>query len=256
MTALVDLERVFLFTLLMARATGIIVASPFFGERVVPNKVKILLVPTLALFMITFAPNRLPQPDSLARLAMILAAELSIGVAIGFLARLLLLAFEMAGHIVAIQIGFGLAQVFDPVQGHQQNLISRWYWMIGMTCFLAFGGHHHILRALAATLEVLPPGVGLTSPAVVEMLTRSTASCFASMLSLGAPVIGVLLLTSMGLGILARTVPQMNVFIVGFPIKIAAGVAAIMLSLPFLMEVARHEVAALAARLSTLLAQA
>ena len=256
MTTLFDLDRVFLFTLLVARATGIVVASPFLGDRIVPTRVKVLLVPVLALFMITFAPTGAARTESLAHFVGAVAAELSIGFALGFVARLVLVAFEMAGHVIAIQIGFGLAQVFDPVQGHAQNLLSRWYWIIGMTCFLGFGGHHHLLRALAGTLEWIPPGAGFLSPEIVDTMARLSAQSLATMMAIAAPVIGVLLLTSMGLGILARTVPQMNVFIVGFPIKIAAGILGIVLSLPFVMEVARREMNALALRLSFLLNQA
>jgi flagellar biosynthetic protein FliR len=179
-------------------------------------------------------------------------AELSVGLAIGFVARMAILAFEMAGQIVAIQMGFGIASVFDPMQGHQANILGRWMWILGMVLFLGLNGHHHLLRAVAGTLDLVPPGRGLLSAATVETVVDAGAECLTTAMRIGAPAVGVLLLTTVGLGLLARTVPQMNVFIVGFPIKITAGLAALLLSMPYLLEVARREVGALVQRLSIL----
>ena len=100
--------------------------------------------------------------------------------------------------------------------------------------------------------ELLPPGTGLLGAEVVETIVKFSADSFSAAVTVAAPAIGVLLLTSLGLGFLARTVPQMNVFIVGFPIKITAGIVAIMLSLPFVLEVARRDVGDLVNRLATL----
>jgi flagellar biosynthetic protein FliR len=239
-----DLDRIFLLALLLARASGLVATAPFLGERSVPRKVKILFAVALAFLMLTFAPA-VPVPDSLVSLGLLVAAELSVGLVLGFAGRLLLMAFEMAGQVVAIQMGFGMAQVIDPVSGYRSTIVARWL-------FLGLSGHHVLLRALAGSLDVLPPGRGLLSPGVVEAMTRFTAQSLSTAMSVAAPAIGILLLTSMGLGILARTVPQMNVFIVGFPIKITAGIVAVAFSLPYLLEVARREVGVLVERLAQL----
>lgn len=256
MTALFDLDRIFLFALLVARVAGLVVAAPFFGERMVPRRVKILLVVTLALLMLTFAPPAPAAPSSLVELVVLSGLELTVGLAIGFTGRLVLVAFEMAGGVIAIQMGLGMAQVIDPMQAYRGNLLTRWMWIVGMTLFLGLNGHHHLLRALAGTMDLVPPGRGLVSAGVVEAMVGFGADSFVRAMQIGAPAIGVLLLTSAGLGILARTVPQMNVFIVGFPVKIAAGIAAILLTMPYLLEVARREVAELVGQLSTLMLSA
>jgi flagellar biosynthetic protein FliR len=249
---LFDLDRIFLFSLLLARAGGLVAAAPFLGEGSVPRKVKIFLVLSLAALMLTFAPAPLARARAFPELVVLLAGELCIGLAMGFLGRLFLMAFEMAGQIVAIQMGFGMAQIMDPISGYRTTVMGRWMWLVGMTFFLGLSGHHHLLRALAGSLELLPPGRGFVSDRVVEVMTRFTADSLGTAMSIAAPAIGILLLTSMGLGILARTVPQMNVFIVGFPIKITAGIVAMLVSLPYLLEVARREVGELVYRLAAL----
>ena len=256
MTELLQPQSVLLFTLLVARASGLIVAAPFLGERIVPRKVKILFAIALAFLMYSTDPVAPEVPAGLPGLVFLAGAELTVGLVIGFLTRLLLLAFEMAGQVVAIQMGLAVAQVFDPINSTRQNILGRWMWLVGMACFLGMGGHHFLLRALAGSLDILPVGQGLLNHATVELMVRSSGESLATALSIAAPAIGVLLLTSLGLGILARTVPQINVFIVGFPVKIAAGIAAIIASLPYVLEVARREVAMLAGRLATLFAAA
>lgn len=252
MITLFDLDRVLLFALLLARAGGLVAAAPFLGEPTVPTKVKALLVAALAFLMLTISPAPVATPQGRIDLVLLMAAELSVGLAMGFVARLFLMAFEMAGQIIAIQMGFGMAQVMDPVSGFRSTIMARWMWVVGMTFFLSLSGHHHLLRALSGSLQILPPGKGMLSAPVVEGMARLSADSFGTAMSVAAPAIGILLLTSMGLGILARTVPQMNVFIVGFPIKITAGIVAVLLSLPYLLEVARREVGELAVRLASL----
>lgn len=252
LTTLFDLDRILLFTLLLARVSGLVAVAPFLGERLVPVRVRALFAGTLALLMLSFAPQPPRMPVNLVDLVVLAAGEVMIGLALGFAGRLLIQAFEMAGHIIAIQMGFAMAQVFDPMQGHSGNLLGRWMWIVGMTLFLGLNGHHHLLRALGGSLDLAPPGSGFPAVGVTEAIVRLGGDSFVTALRIGAPVIGILLLTTVALGILARTVPQMNVFVVGFPVKIAAGIAALALSLPYLLDVARREVGELVHRLSAI----
>ncbi len=252
MITLLDLDGIYLFGLLLGRASGFVLTAPFFGERLVPRVVKALLVGALALLMLPLVTQRPPTPEALSAMVLAAAGEILLGVAMGFVARLLFMAFEMAGHIVSFQMGFAMAAVVDPMQPQRQTLMARWLWMAGMTLFLTLGGHHHLLRALRHSLETLPPGVGGMGLDAVAALTRFSADALVAALQVAAPAVGILLLTSMALGILARTVPQMNVFIVGFPIKITAGIVGVLWSLPYLIEVARREIGTLVHRIALL----
>ncbi|GJM43971.1 MAG: flagellar biosynthetic protein FliR [Gemmatimonadota bacterium] len=247
-----DLGQIYVFGLLLGRAGGLVSMAPFFGERLVPRKVKILLVAALAFLMVPLAEVHPTAPEALSTIVFALIGEISIGVAMGFLAQLLILAFNMAGEIISYQMGFAMAAFMDPTQPFRQTVMGRWMWMCAMALFLTLGGHHFLLRALRFSLQQLPPGQAFLSNADVSALTRFSADAFGTALQMAAPAVGVLLLTSMALGILARSVPQMNVFIVGFPLKITAGIVGLAWALPYLAEVARRDITELAHRLALL----
>jgi len=251
-TLLPDLDRIWLFGLLLARAGGLVAMAPFLGERLVPRKVRILLVGMLALVMIPLVSAPPAAPSDLGGLVSAVAAELLVGVAMGFLARLLVLGFSMAGEVVSYQMGFALAALMDPMQPNRQTVMGRWMWLAAMTLFLGLGGHHVLLRALGFTLDTLPPGSTVVTDGLVALLARASADTFLRGMQIAAPTVGILLLTSTALGILARSVPQMNVFIVGFPLKIAAGILGVIWSLPYLVNVATRDMAELVQRLAVL----
>ena len=247
--ALFDLERILLLALLMARAGGVVLTAPFLSGRMVPRTVKVLFVGTLALVMIPLAPA-LALPASFSSLVAMLFGEVAVGLALGFVAQLFVVAFHAAGELIGHQMGFGMARIMDPMQGGEATVMGRWFWLVGMTFFFVLGGPGLVIRGLAASLEVLPPGLAAPGAGLAEILVDFSADAFAVAMGIAAPAVGVLLLTSMALGILARTVPQMNVFLVGFPLKITAGIVGVGLTLPFLVDLARREFAELARRLA------
>jgi flagellar biosynthetic protein FliR len=253
-TTLFDPGRGVLAALLLARASGFVAAAPFLGEAIVPMKVRALFAGVLALALFGISRGPVPDAPGLAQLALLVASEAAIGAAIGLLARLMLLAFEMAGEIVAVQMGFGMAAVMDPLGGHRSTIVGRWLWLAGIALFLTLGGHHLLLRAFGASLAAFPVGHPFPVDEAAQLFSRATAETFAAAVRIVAPVIGALLLATMGLGILARTVPQMNVFVVGFPVKIAVGIFALALALPLFTRIAQGELTRLAARFAAMFA--
>ena len=253
LSTILDGDRALVFGLLLARCSGLLAAAPLFGDSVVPRPVRALLAGLLALLLLPLAAPLTEAPKGLAGLVALALVEVAIGAAMGFLARLALLVFEMAGEIVAIQMGMSIASVVDPLQPHRTTVLGRWYWLVGSALFLTLDGHHHLLRALATSLDIVPAGRGTIGGDMVAALTRYSADTFGRALAMAAPAVGILLATSLALGLLARTVPQMNVFLVGFPVQIAAGILAVVAAVPFLLEIARREVIDLASRLGTLM---
>jgi flagellar biosynthetic protein FliR len=254
LSSILDADVALRFGLLLARCGGLVAAAPLFGDALVPRPVRALFTGALALLLLPLAPESVQAPAGLGGLAGLAAGEAALGAAMGFVARLALLVFEMAGEAIAIQMGLSIASLIDPLQPFHTTVLGRWYWLVGATLFLMFDGHHHLLRALAASVAAVPPGHAVVGGDVVAALTRFTADGLGRALAIAAPAVGILLATTLGLGLLARTVPQMNVFLVGFPIQIAAGMLAIVAVVPFLAEIARREVLDLAARLATLAA--
>lgn len=245
-----DFERIWLFALLLGRAGGLVAMAPFFGERLVPRKIQIMLIAAFALLMSPLARTLPPVPVGLGDLVTAMVGEIAVGVAMGFLGRLAILAFSVAGEVISFQMGFAMAALVDPMQPYRQTVMGRWMWLAAMTLFMMLGGHHVLLRALAATVQTIPPGTAVLDPGIVAAMTRSCADTFLAGMKLGAPALGILLVTSTALGILARSVPQMNVFIVGFPLKITAGILGLIWMLPHLIGAAQSDIAQLVHRLA------
>jgi len=253
--SLIDLEQILLLTLLMARAGGVVLTAPFLSGQLVPRTVKVLFVGALALVMIPLAPE-LAVPSAFSTLVMMLVGEVAVGLALGFVSQLFIVAFHAAGELIGHQMGFGMARIMDPMQGSEATVMGRWFWLVGMTFFFVLGGPALVIRGLAISLELVPPGLAAPGADVAQLLVELSAGAFSLALGIAAPAVGILLLTSMSLGILTRTVPQMNVFIVGFPLKITAGIVGVALTLPFLVDLARREIGELAQRLAAVAAGA
>jgi flagellar biosynthesis protein FliR len=253
LSSIFDPDRAVLFALVLARCGGLIATAPVFGEALVPRTVRVLLAGALAIVLLPLAPSVPKTMTGLPDLVMAALVEVALGLAMGYTARLTLLVFEMAGEAVSLQMGLGIASMVDPMETFRTTILGRWYWIVGMTLFLSLDGHHYVLRALAASMQAVPPGRGVLGGNAVAALSSFAADALGRALAIGAPAIGVLLATTLGLGLLARTVPQMNVFLVSYPIQIAAGILAVTASTPFLVDVGRHEVGDLVTRLSILL---
>lgn len=228
---LLDHFQVYLLVLL--RLSGFMFTVPIFGERYIPPQVKVVLSLLLALF---FYPSAAPQSAQLIGRFLpywgLLMKEVVWGFLIGFACRLLFIGVQFSGQIMGFQMGFGMVQVIDPQSGAQVSIIGKLQYLLAILIFLAMNGHHFLLQALASSFELLPLGRIEFAGVVGEKLVRMTGGVFLIAVKIAAPVMVSLLLTSVALGILARTVPQMNVFIVGFPLKIGIGMIVLASSLP------------------------
>lgn len=251
--SLFSLEQILLFVLLTARAGGLAATAPFLSGRMMPRNIRVLVVLVLALMMVPIAPT-LALPNATSALVAMMATEILVGLALGFTAQLFVTIFQMAGELIGNQMGFGMARLIDPQSGASSSLMSQWFWVIAMALFLTLGGPALLLRTLSASLELVPPGFARIDGDTAHALVRFGSDAMSSALRIAAPAVGILLCTSLGLGILSRTVPQMNVFIVGFPLKITAGVVGVALSLPFVLDLARRELTVLTDRLAAILA--
>ncbi|HAA74799.1 TPA: flagellar type III secretion system protein FliR [Candidatus Latescibacteria bacterium] len=225
------------FLLVFVRIIGVIAVSPFFGHRVIISQAKIGLGLVVAIMMFSSMPVHIdPEPNLLPYL-ILAGKELILGMLFGYTARLVFYAVQFAGEIIGIDIGFGVVNIIDPLSAEQISVIGTFKNLIAIVTFLAIDGHHVILNALIKSFEMLPLGGVHLGAGVGQSVIDTTAQVFVMAIQMAAPVITSLFLTSLALGIVARTVPQMNVFIVGFPLKIGVGVAMLMISLPLFQVV-------------------
>jgi len=221
-------EQLELFTLVLLRVSSIIVMIPIISNRQVPLKIKGGLS-----IIITFLVMPFVHPVSLSMGMPILI----IKVIIGLVGRLLFAGVQLAGQLVGFQMGFAIVNVVDPVSSLQVSIIAQFQYLIAMLIFLTLNGHHIFLYAIAESFHLVPPLTFHFAGPLMDALVQLSGNIFIIAVKVGAPVMAMLLFTSVSLGLIARTVPQINVFIVGFPLKIAIGLIGVGLTLPFFVKI-------------------
>lgn len=230
-----------LFWLIAFRISGIFYAAPIFGTRYVPAQWKIgfsLLLSLIVLPLAPAPPGGIPQ--ELFPWLTIAVKELGIGLLIGFISNLLFIAVQTGGQLLDLEMGFGITNVLDPQSGTSIPMIGNFQYLLAMLVFLSLNGHHFLIAALVRSLQTIPAGGSTLSGPLYEAVLGSFSNMFLTAVKLSAPVMGALFLTNVALGFMARTVPQMNVFMVGMPAKVIIGILVIAAGLPmYLMAIER-----------------
>ena len=175
-----------------------------------------------------------PVVTHLGSLAIGAIGEILIGITIGMTVNLIFVGLQIAGQISGYQMGLAIAQVMDPAEGQQVPLLAQFYQLFAFLMFLTLNAHHWFLMALAESFQLVPPFGFKISGSLIEQLLQVAGNMFVIAIKVGAPVIAALLLTSIAFGLIARTVPQMNVLFVAMPLKIIIGLLFIGFSLPYL----------------------
>ena len=222
-----------IFLLISFRAAGLFISAPIIGHRTIPPLIRAGLAIILAVILIpVVSQTALPKIESLWLLGVFAAKEMLVGFIIGFFFSILFIGVQMAGNIVGYQIGLAIVNVLDPEAGAEVAIIGEFWFIIAALIFLAIDGHHAILSAFADSYKLVPIGVFEFAGSAWDFLIRFSAYAFVMAIKLAAPVIITLFLTEVALGVVARTAPQMNIFIVGLPLKIGIGFLIIATSLP------------------------
>jgi flagellar biosynthetic protein FliR len=233
----VSLAQLNLFFLVFLRTGAFLMSVPILNAPSVPALVRIALALAAGLLVfpsLGLSPNGVP-PDVFS-LAIAGAGELLLGVLMGFTWRMVFEGIQLAGQLAGYQMGLAVAEVIDPGSEDQVALLSQMTTLLAMVVFLAMNGHHGFVRLLAASYAHVPPfGFGADAR-LIEGLIRLTAESFVIGIQAGAPVIAALLLATIAFGLVARTVPQLNIFVVSMPLNIALGLLFFGLSLPYLLS--------------------
>ncbi len=233
------LFQVLKFLLVLARIGGIFTSAPVFGDVHVPPRVRIVLAVALTLVFFPIVKCD-AYPLDIFPFVCVLVKEACIGLIIGFIVALVFSAVRIAGAYVDLVLGFGFANLVDPTFKENSAVVGQLQNLVATLLFLSINGHHVVIKGLSDSFTILPLGnSGVLEPAV-QGLTAAFAVMFGSALRIALPVVGAIFLTDVSLGILARTVPQLNVFVVGFPAKLAVAFFVLAVSLPFTSGVMAH----------------
>jgi flagellar biosynthetic protein FliR len=232
-------EQIEAFILVFLRISAIVSTIPVISDTSVPIRVKAAL--SILITLIVF-PVVLPKIPPLANYQILMlmfrmAGEVMIGLIIGFAAKLVFAGIQLAGDMIGFQMGLSIANVIDPVTSEQVSIITDLQYLIAMLVFLAVDAHHIFLSAIVQSYNIINPLAFHFSGQLMQVIFDSSRQMFIIALKLGAPLMAVMLFTNVGLGIIARTVPQINIFIVGFPLQVATGLIFLALTAPMFVKI-------------------
>jgi flagellar biosynthetic protein FliR len=221
------------FLLVFMRMTGLFVLSPVFGRRNVPAYLKIGMSFMMALVLLNTIPlQSIDIVNNIWLYVWILFKEMLIGMAMGYITTLAFSAILIAGQIMDFQIGFGMVNAFDPVNEVAVPIVGNLINMMALLLFFGMNGHHALISLLFDSYTVLPIGDFSIKPDILWYILGIFVQTFIWAIKLAIPLMAVLLLTEVMLGILSRALPQMNVFVMGMPIRLMIGLIMLLLVLP------------------------
>ncbi len=222
------------FIFITARVSGLFLLSPVYGAAMIPARLKAALVIVVSL-VLHFGMNVGSEIVTLDTSVIVQYGirEFITGVGMGMIVSLTFHAVGLAGAVLAPQMGFAMSEVVDPQSQSSVSVLSSFFYLISLAFFVAIDGHLILIRALAESYKLLPLGQWVLSDGFVGFLMKAGSGMFVIAFTISAPILAVVLFVNAGMSMMARAVPQMNIFVVGFIIMISSGLVAMALFLPY-----------------------
>lgn len=214
------------FMIVVTRLSGMMTTAPMFSTYPIPHQVKAWLVALIAFIMypMVSANASFVVPTSMPEMTLFLIKEFAVGALIGFLANFLFVAVQMAGHLLSQQIGLAMSSMLDPATNVSVPVIGEFYLLMTTIIFLALDAHQWLFAAVYQSFIKVPPGLEMPfSPILVQQVLHLSSNMFAVSVSLVLPIFCVLFVLEVLIGVLAKMIPQMNIFMVAIPVKIYIG---------------------------------
>ncbi|WP_172194528.1 flagellar biosynthetic protein FliR [Saccharibacillus qingshengii] len=241
---MINLMQAFpVFLLIFCRVTTFFVIAPLISSRNVPTRFKVGLATMVAILVyLSYGTTQTAAFDG--EYVLLIIREMLIGLLLGYVAYMMIIAIQIAGAVLDIQIGFGMASVFDPTTGAVTPLTGNFKYMIAMLLFLSMNGHHRLLDAIVYSYNWVPIDnelfMRIYDGSLMEFLLKAFSMVMVVAFQMAAPIVVALFLTDVGLGFLAKTAPQFNIFVIGIPIKIIVGLVLMLLLMPSLTYIFDH----------------
>ena len=229
--------QLWLWLVAMIRPGAMFVAAPIFGAAFVPLQVRFVLALALGIPALSATSFALPA-DGLASIegVALVAGEVMAGLAIGFAVQIGFAAAVVAGELIGNAMGLGFAAMVDPATGQQNPALSQFLSILGTFLFLSIGGHLALAATVVESYRALPPGNAWISADSLQGLVHFGGVLFAAGLSIALPVAFAIVLVQLVMGMLSRTAPQLNLFAVGFPAALLAGLVLLAIAAPVMGE--------------------
>lgn len=217
----------------MVRVLAFFAAAPFFSSNAIPRRVRLMIGIGVCFGLLPMIPA-MPAVEAGSGIGLwVLAQQIAIGVGMGFVMRIIMSAIALAGDQMAMQMGLGFATLYDPQGSGQTSVVPEFVSILATLIFLSINGHLMMVAALAESFRVIPVSVtALPAPAWFNLAVWGS-KIFALGLALALPIIVALVITNIGLGVLSRAAPQLNLMAIGFPITLTVGFVSLGLMLSY-----------------------
>jgi len=228
------------FLLVFARVASFFTTMPLFSYRTIPNTHKIGLSFFLSWMMfLAMKKEAIPLDDTYV---LLVGKEVLVGLCLGFFAYLMMAAIQIVGGLIDFQMGFAIANVIDPQTGAQSPLMGQYLYMFSLLLLLALNGHHLLLDGIFYSYQFIPlhTAIPFEHEQFAQFALKAFSEMFIIAFQMSAPIVGCLFLVDVALGVVARTVPQLNIFVVGMPIKVIVGFLLLMVMMTTLFIAAQH----------------
>ena len=237
-------DNIAIFFLMFVRVATIIAFLPVFGSTEIPVQAKAGLSLILTMVLMAAIPGalatRLPAGGGIPLLFLLVIKEATVGLAIGFAASFLFAGVQFAARLIDTEIGFGMVDVINPMNDDSISVVGQLWVLVFTLVLLLTNGHYFFILAIEKSFEVVPVTlVHIHAGALAEHFTRMAGDIFVIAIKMSAPIYVALILTEMALGVVARTVPQINIFFVGLPMKIIVGLGATIIAFPMVAALFR-----------------
>ncbi len=225
------ISRFMVFTLVLARTGALVMTAPIFSTQSLPRRVRALIAVMMSLLVTpAFLNTSMPAIEDMGIYGRMLASEALVGLLLGFGMNILFSGIQVAGQIVSQLSGLSLAEVFNPGFDEDVSVFSQLFYFVTLAMFVAVGGHRIMTEALLDTFTAAPPGQASLGSNFVDVLVNVLTQSFALGIRAAAPLMVALLLSNLVLGLISRTLPQINVIAVGFSVNALLGLALLFLS--------------------------
>lgn len=228
-----SLDNLQLGFLVLARMSAFVFLVPFFSIKGTPALAKIGFSVALTALILP-GIGTITVPEDLLHYSLLVIKEVMVGLLLGYVTMLTFNAVRMAGEIIDIQMGFSMATVFDPQNQTRITLTGQFLYLVQILLFLAVDGHHSLLMAISYSYTLIPVMAGGFKITLVAAIFKLFVQVFSLGIRIAIPFMVVFLICDISLGIIARTVPQLNIFVLGFPVKIGIGLFTLAAVIPAL----------------------
>ncbi len=234
----VYVTQLVLYLMIFARVTSMIAVAPLLGHQAIPVQAKVGLGFFFSFVLYPMVAASHPHIDvGMWALVVTGLQEIATGILIGFVAGLLFAGVQYAGEIISLNMGLSFANILDPETNESNAVVGQFLYLTTLLIFLAINGHHFLIESMYLSYSAVPIGTFTPAPEISQQLIRIAGSVFVIGIKFAAPILVAIFLNNVAMGILARVMPQMNIFTISFSLNIGVGLVVLMTTAPLIVYV-------------------